>query len=529
MEVSRSWTSQIARFGSARTGSVRLTIGLLGAIALASGALAPNSAYAATPDTAYTANVVGAPNPQPGGRWAERTATAGDLNGDGVHDLWVGVPRETVNGARVGRVYAMSGATLAGNPNHPPQVLYTIDSPEPQADNQFGFAISNIGDVNGDGVPDIAIGTDAQDVGANPQQGKAWVFSGADGHLLYALDNPFPQGSFAHRARFGSRIGRAGDINGDGVPDIIVGASGNDVPAGCSSISPLPADCRVGQGQAFIFSGNPIDHLHGASGLLRTLDLPAEDQAPAPCASGCGSFGLAVQGPGDINGDHVPDQYVDAGGETVDGNASQGRVYLFSGHDGSLIRKLDDPVPQANAFFGFQDAEPLAPGDVNHDGVPDIYTNGFTQNGPAGPDQGRSWVFSGHGGSLLYEVQDPHPIEGGQFGWSLAQTDYNKDGVPDLYIGNDPHHHIPPIDQRGETNVFDGRNGTLLKNLPLPAPYDSELGSPGNLGPNLGWTVSAPGDLNGDGEPDYVAGAPFTDVGANQDQGALMSFISQLP
>ncbi len=285
MEVSRSWTSQIARFGSARTGSVRLTIGLLGVIALASGALTSESAYAATPDTAYTPNAIGAPNPQPGGRWAERTATAGDLNGDGVNDLWVGVPRETVNGARVGRVYAMSGATLAGNPYHPPQVLYTIDSPEPQAGNQFGFAISNIGDVNGDGVPDIAIGTDAQDVGANPQQGKAWVFSGADGHLLYALDNPFPQGSFAHRARFGSRIGRAGDINGDGVPDIIVGASGNDVPAGCSSISPLPADCRVGQGQAFIFSGNPIDHLHGASGLLRTLDLPAEDQAPAPCAS----------------------------------------------------------------------------------------------------------------------------------------------------------------------------------------------------------------------------------------------------
>src|SRR5919199_979226 len=244
----------------------------------------------ASPATPYSVQRVDSPTPQTKGRWAERAAAAGDLNGDRVPDFFVAVPMEDVNGvADTGRVYAVNGRNRA--------VLYAIDSPAPQTNSKFGFYISVVGDENGDRVADIAVGTDAQNVytgtgapcgapepnGCNEGQGEAWVFTGADGHLLYALNTPEPRGGPRNSRRFGSRIGRAGDLNGDGRPEIIVGASNNDVPAGCGDVSPLPSGCRVNQGQAFVFNG-------ATGALLRTLDLPATDLSPTgTCASSCGS------------------------------------------------------------------------------------------------------------------------------------------------------------------------------------------------------------------------------------------------
>lgn len=387
---------------------VLLIVGLTATLAF----VAPSQA--ATPSTQYKVTRIDSPDPQLNGRWGERVAVAGDITGDRVPDFFEVslhyAPSPQLPFA--GRVYLLNGKTG--------KVVYHIDSPEPQANAQFGFYISVIGDVNHDGKNDIAVGTDAQTVGSHVAQGKAWVFSGANGRLLYALDNPAPQGTANNKARFGSRIGRAGDINGDHVPDIIVGASGNDIPAGCGDATPVPAGCRRDQGQAFIFSGSD-------GKLLRTLDLPAADQSPrGTCSSNCGSFGLSVQSPGDVNGDGVADQLVDAGTYSFytgtgapcgtpkpNGcNEGQGRMYLFDGRTGKLLRRIDDPAPQAGASFGFQDAAPLSPGDVNGDGVPDIYGNGFLQNGPAGNGDGRAWIFSGKTGEVIRELKSPNPQPG---------------------------------------------------------------------------------------------------------------------
>jgi len=529
---------------------------------------APN-AFAASPSTPYALTSVNTPFPQPTGRFGERHAATDDIDGDGVNDYFIGDLSEDVGLlTNAGRVYAISGRTRA--------VIYTFLSPEPQANASFGFFISVLGDVDGDGKNDIASGTDSQDTtaagvsctppaaGCNTNQGKAFVFSGGKrGRLLYAVNNPDPQAD----GRFGSRIGNAGDVTGDGVAESIMGASNNDVPRGCGEAATPSPGCREDQGQAYIFNGKT-----GAP--VRTLNLPASDRPPSdacttfggaettgPKTRPCGTFGLSVQGPGDVDGDGVTDQLVDAGSlsltpggnpcdpGTVGCNGGQGRMYLFSGKTGGLLSRIDDPAPQADVNFGFQDAAPRAPGDLNGDGRAEIFANGFTQDGPAGADQGRVWIFDGKStvasgkGRVLYEPKDPTPTEGGQFAFSLAKTDYNKDRRPDLYLGQTPHQlQKAGVDQTGGTYIFDGRNGSLLKSLVLPrgtgTPAQNEInpgvaqrgsGTFGNLGSNLGWSVAAPGDLNGDGEPDYLAAATWQANGANLDEGRAFVFLSKIP
>ena len=78
----------------------------------------------------------------------------------------------------------------------------------------------------------------------------------------------------------------------------------------------------------------------------------------------------------------------------------------------------------------------------------------------------------------------------------------------------------------GETNLFNAQ-GAFIATLSMPAPYNQQQGTATDQGPELGWNVSAPGDLNGDGMDDYVAGAPGTNVGTNQDQGVLVVFLAR--
>ena len=176
-------------------------------------------------------------------------------------------------------------------------LLLTLDTPNPQASAYFGYSVA-VGDVNGDGKADIAVGTPAEGVGANTHQGRTYVFSGANDSLLLTLDTPNPQAG----AGFGNSVA-VGDVNGDGEADIAVAVLTEGVGA------------NTEQGRTYVFSG--------ANGsLLLTLDTPN----PQVFAG----FGNSVA-VGDVNGDGKADIAVGVLAESVGTNTEQGRTYVFSG------------------------------------------------------------------------------------------------------------------------------------------------------------------------------------------------------
>lgn len=598
-----------------RVAAVVLVAALAGATALAATTAQAQTGGPTKVSPVYSPITVFSPKGQSRGRWSERIKVAGDLNRDGINDLWVAVPQyqrdqpndnDAADPDRYGRVYAVDGASLAapGGQKRYPQILYKIHPPEPQLNKQFGFQLENIGDVNDDGTADIVVGTDAQNVPVDPKSantqncdlpndqddprcfenmGKAWVFDGKTNRVLYELNNPEPQGSNRHTARFGSRLGKAGDINGDGASEVLAGASNNDEPAGCSDTGVVgQPGCRRNEGRAYMFDGKTGE-------LVRTFKLPEEDDPRRPCdprsaGQSCGNFGLTVQGPGDVDGDGTPDQLVGAPGLQVPfegGNRNQGRMYVFSGKTGDVIRRIDDPQPQTAALFGFEDVTPLDPGDINGDGKAEIYGHGFQQAGEGGDFQGKSWVFNGGAGNatgtpVMYELDNPDRRRCKSFGWSMTRDrDRTTAGPPvapgeddnnPLYVGNDPHHctGAPPELQKGETNLFHplngGRNPVAGASTPdspppgsldLPPPFNTEGDAvplppaqgpdepaprATNLGPNLGWTTASPGDLNRDGFRDFLGGAPFTNVchvrlgtmnkEQYTDEGVMIAFVS---
>ena len=502
--------------GRHRRAGRALSIGAGAALALAGGALTGASVQAATPDTPFGAVTVKPMGIE--GNWGERMAAAKyDYNGDGAGDVFVS---ETADK----RVFLLSGKQI-GQPSQETNPLRIFKNPDKSAHGGSGFGsyISAVRDLTGDGKPELAVGVNrdgSREVEVGSRWGSVYVFDGATGKLVHILDNPKPGTSELqqYHSQFGGRIGDAGDLTGDNRSEVIVSASNASI-----------RESWDGQGRAYIFNG--------ATGELhRTLDLPAADAEACAARGETCRFGLSVQGPGDVDGDGVTDQLVNAGYW----NGLQGRSYLFSGKTGELIRRIDSPAPEQNqAFFGFQDAAPLAPGDVNNDGHADIYQASFDQDGSEGRSQGKAWVFSGREladgdpdepyTTPLYALNDPTPEYGGQFGWSMDKTDYNGDATPDIYVGQAPHHGVGSGSQGG-TYVMNGANGSLHKVLELPETCEQPP-TRQNRSPALGWSLAAPGDLNGDGDPDFVAGAPFFDIPQgnntwNRDQGMVFSFVS---
>jgi hypothetical protein len=282
-----------------------------------------------------------------GDRFGLRAAAVGDVNRDGTPDFLIAAPFASPEGReQAGSVFLFSGASGARLKSFYGE----------KAGDQFGSSLGAAGDVNRDGIGDILIGAELADPGGIDQAGSAYLFSGANGLRLFCFKGQ------ELNALLGSSVAGAGDVDGDGAPDILVGA-----------IWASPGD-RTHAGSVFVFSG-------AGGRLLRRLN-----------GENSGSeFGVCIASINDINGDSAPELLVGAHFASPAGVNQSGSVYLFSGFTGAFLRRWDGPAPYA--FLG----RSISPaGDLNGDGLADLL-----MGAPQAGASGGAWAVSAVGPALI--------------------------------------------------------------------------------------------------------------------------------
>jgi hypothetical protein len=282
------------------------------------------------------------------------------------------------------------------------------------------------------------------------------VYSGSDHSKLWEWSMP--------GMRFGASVAGAGDVNGDGYGDILVGA-------------PTASFSHVHAGRVYMFSGKD-------GTILWTRDgLGEEDRL----GGGLGKIGR-------LDGDAAPDVVVGAWGG---GNSHGGQAYVYSGRTGAMLLTLDPFAHGTGATFSLFFAS--GPGDVNRDGTPDIYIGDYDDKRGGGVGTGRGYVFSGRDGSLLYLFNGMNKKEG--FGPGRGAGDVNGDGYADLIIG--AYTNSEAALNAGKAYVFSGKDGSLLRTMTdrLPSDY-------------FGVDALALGDVDHDGRIDFlVTGVNFDGTG----------------
>jgi len=312
------------------------------------------------------------------------------------------------------------------------------------SNDRLGWSVSSGRDINGDGIPDFIIGAPLADPGGQTDAGSAFVYSGSDGSLLYRKDGA------SAPSEFGRSVAILGDIDGDGRSDFIVGSRGSQ-PGG----------------SAFVYSGSDGSLLYRKDG--------------GGWSDSVFNLGWSVAPAGDVDGDGRPDFIIGSSGVI----SLPGRVGVYSGATGDLIYEKETPF----TYFGYFGYSVASAGDVNGDGRADFIVGDPANNGSA-------YVYSGANGSLLFQKSGA-PLDG--FGFSVASVgDVNGDGRSDFIIGapHSPLDVIPENDSStGSVYVYSGLDGSLI--------YEKH-GAPGY---NLGYSVASAGDVNGDGKPDFIVGA----------------------
>ena len=473
---------------------------------------------------------------------------AGDINGDGIDDLIVGAPDAGNLVSRYsddrGESYVVFGSSDGFNANLEFSeidgtngfILNGID-----ARDRSGRSVSGAGDINGDGFDDLIIG--APFAGDrliyyrgglfNDGRGESYVvfgnsngfdasfelseLDGTNGFVLSGIDEG---GGFGEGDRSGTSVSGAGDINGDGFDDLIIGAPDADTNSNNDA------------GESYVVFGN-------SNGFEASLELSELDGTNGFILNGIDAndgSGRSVSEAGDVNDDGIDDLIIGA----PFSNDGQGESYVVfgnsNGFDASFeLSELDGTngfvisgIEGGGFFSGDRSGSSVSgAGDINGDGIDDLIIGAPNADTNGKDSAGESYVVFGNSNGFdarfkLSELDGTNGfvlrgINGGGFfgggsGTSVSGAgDINGDGIDDLLIG------APDAETSGiragesyavfgsskgfeaslELSELDGTNGFILQGI--------------DLSDNSGTSVSGAGDINGDGIDDLLIGAPYAD------------------
>jgi hypothetical protein len=394
-------------------------------------------------------------------------AILGDINGDGLDDLVIGAPFDDDTGTNTGTVYVISGLDGAILREHHGNA----------ANDEYGTAVINAGNLDGDAFDDYVIGAPGVDA-TGVDRGGISAFSGASGSSIYSQLGP-KAGS-----RFGTVLAGGGDITGDGRDDFLVGAPSWDSVTAFENQGWFGA--YSGLTGALVKQANGTAFTHALGSALAVL----ED------LNGDGRADYAVGLPGYDNG---------PGGEFL---SNAGRVDVYSGLTHTLLYSL---WGGANDGLGSS----LAPaGDTDADGVPELIVGApFDLSG-----SGTASVHEGATGTLLQQLQGLGTTAADAFGTAVAPVgDIDGDGHDDIAVGAPLS--APLAGNGGYVRLISGATWG-------PAGAWGGVVTCPNAGDGMGRSLSqSTGDVNGDDWNDLLVGWAFNDF-AGADCGVARTFVS---
>lgn len=435
-----------------------------------------NGGVSATPKDTLDAN-------QPNAEFGTAVASAGDVDGDGFSDLIVGAPFYTNGSSKEGGAFVYHG-TATGINSH----VAVLESDQNEA--QMGISVASAGDVNGDGYSDVISGANLYDNASNTDNGSAFVFHGSASGILAAPT--IMLGVNQSGAQFGYSVTGAGDLNGDGFSDIVVGAPQYDNGSGKS-------------GAVFIYYGSSAGVPKNWTNKLHISQFNQTDT----------QFGASVSAAGDVNGDGIGDLIV--GAPYYDGSSSDnGAAFVYHGslNGVSMVWNQKLESNQTNAYLG---TSVSGAGDVNGDGIRDVIVGapGFDKVGCS--NCGAAFVYQGTtaGVSSFYTALEGTQSNA-QMGYSVASAgDVNGDGYNDVITG-------APTFSNGQASegaafvYYGGKNGIDKTK--------SDVFESGDPGAWMGFSVSSGGDLNGDGFSEILVGSPLYHNKPGSSEGAAFIF-----
>ena len=441
-----------------------------------------------------------------GSRMGVGVASAGDVNGDGYADVIVGAPFYSNSHDTEGAAFVFHGSASGIVGRTPGTAAAMLQSNALRA--HFGGQVAGAGDINGDGYADVIIGADGYASG-QAEEGGAFVFHGSAAGVVGR--HPGNAAAILQSNQVGAKLGTgvaaAGDVNGDGYADVIVGA-------------PFYDNGEIDEGAAFLFLGS-------STGLLGRN--PGNAAAFLESNQAGALFGNRLAGAGDVNRDQFSDVIVGAY-KFNNGQAREGVAFVYHGSatglegsspsDASLSLQGD----QDNAWLGVSVA---AAGDVNGDGYGDVIV-GASRYDVGLPDEGAAFLFHGSASGLLGTGPGDAAAtllgnqHGAELGSSVAGAgDVNGDGYDDVIVG------VPRYDQLGSGDgialLFHGSAGGLVGGNPgdAAAVINSDQAEAA-----LGDSVAGAGDINGDGYADVIVGAPNYDTALTNAGVALVFYGS---